>query len=613
MLIPVLLLLLFLGVDATPRMDPYFPGFHVRPAAGHNNDPNGPFRDPQTGLVHLFMQYCALGPCSTGNHQGWAHFVSADLAHWTELPVALTAGDNVTACPDTLGVFSGSATIVNNTEVRLLFPGIHNDPAGQFYSSQCMAWPVDPSDPHLVRWHKALIIADVPHGVDPHFHDDSEAWFSARHQRWYMFVSGADVGRSYGVNMLYSSGNFDVVGWRLEHSLWNITDGECNFVSCPELYNLPLMPPNTRVYEALCGGDNYWLGLYDDDTLTFKPDGKIVGKYDYGVGRASKSFFDQQTGRRIMWSWILEAHTKEQYPGWDGATSVPRSIVYGPDQHLYILPVVELERLRVQQLAFVQQHLLPPSAVWEVPGVRGSLQLDVAVNFTFPASTESGSMGVRIQVSPDSRYYSQIEIQLGRRSPPTGVVLNNTNLPRGDDASLDTLLPIGTTDEQGIVACDEICNKHSVCTGWVFVRTPHPRCAIKGPDFCAPVSDANCISKIKTGNTPHCPEPQLKNVVLVDTTKAGGVTQGTTYILPLPDKLASSSPVNGSISFPMRILVDRSVFEVYAWNGYSIASGRAYPANLTNASGLQVYSQMESVDVHVAVDVWSMANSTLFM
>ena len=64
-------------------------------------------------------------------------------------------------------------------------------------------------------------------------------------------------------------------GWRYEHALWNITTGQCNFVSCPEMYPLPGRPQaqplaSTRVvYEALCGCDQYWLGSYDDDAHAF--------------------------------------------------------------------------------------------------------------------------------------------------------------------------------------------------------------------------------------------------------------------------------------------------------------------------------------------------------
>ena len=36
----------------------------------------------------------------------------------------------------------------------------------------------------------------------------------------------------------------------------------------------------------------------------FTPDDTSVGRYDNGDGHASKSYWDEKTQRRIMWSWI---------------------------------------------------------------------------------------------------------------------------------------------------------------------------------------------------------------------------------------------------------------------------------------------------------------------
>lgn len=139
------------------------------------------------------------------------------------------------------------------------------------------------------------------------FHDDAEPWKSDSDGRWYTFASGGNFNRTRGVNILYSISDADFhasgEGWRLEHALWNITSGQCNFVSCPEMYSLPGAPADTPrtsgtvVYESLCGCDQYWLGHYDDGAHTFTPFPSYTVPtaapstycYDYGDGRASKS------------------------------------------------------------------------------------------------------------------------------------------------------------------------------------------------------------------------------------------------------------------------------------------------------------------------------------
>eukprot|EP01051_Picozoa_sp_SAG22_P010078 SAG22_NODE_883_length_6685_cov_3.013969_6_plen_165_part_00 len=120
-----------------PAAQPYFPVFHIRPPAGHVNDPNGPFRDAKTGYLHLFMQYCPRGPCMgqappgnrTRNYQSATHFYSKDGGAtwaWTGDSAGVVAScdplspagqqcpgtEAADDCPDDLGVYSGSTTYV---------------------------------------------------------------------------------------------------------------------------------------------------------------------------------------------------------------------------------------------------------------------------------------------------------------------------------------------------------------------------------------------------------------------------------------------------------------------------------------------------------------------
>lgn len=90
-------------LSASTHPDPAFPRFHLRPAQGWINDPNG--ISYINGRYHVFFQY---NPESARHSQiQWGHMSSADLVDWEEHPVALSpqAGG-----PDSAGCWTGVVT-----------------------------------------------------------------------------------------------------------------------------------------------------------------------------------------------------------------------------------------------------------------------------------------------------------------------------------------------------------------------------------------------------------------------------------------------------------------------------------------------------------------------
>ncbi|KAK1261923.1 Beta-fructofuranosidase 1 [Acorus gramineus] len=61
--------------------------------------------------------------------------------------------------------------------------------------------------------------------------------------------------------------------------------------------------------------DYYAIGTYDADANTWTPDDPVAdagigARVDYGKYYASKSFFDQNKGRRVLWAWIGETDSE---------------------------------------------------------------------------------------------------------------------------------------------------------------------------------------------------------------------------------------------------------------------------------------------------------------
>ena len=506
-------------------------------------------------------------------------------------------------CPNEGGVFSGSAAVIKGMPT-IVYPGVHNVAKDSAHPdgigmAQCLARPANISDKYLRHWRSQIIVPTYPPpgDVNNHYHDDAQVWLSASDNRYYTFASGGNMRRTRGVNLLYSCAaqDFETRGgpWRYEHPLWNISDGSCNFVSCPEMYSLPGIPDGTPmqsgpvVYESLCGGDKYWLGHYDDHTHTFTPDPSYYPRnasasasasasnnhvrhvYDYGVGHASKSFWHSASGRRIMWSWISGASRKGL---WDSMQSVPRVITLDRQlNRLRVNPVEEITQLRTtKQPRVVFNSSLPPEdGMGIIPlGTMGP-QADFNVTFKFPK--EIGNVTLHLM-----SYKSIISVSGGDRDRDRGGIsgsvssgidvsvrggggggggsdnwryMPNTNLPGGDQPGADFVLASNHSwsDKAGSQECIDFCNRHSFCTGWTYVKTPKPRCAIKGQAQVEPPKpDTNCISGYKR---PH----DFKWPATVSVKCLGSLSC---------DISMSLTPVtNGTVT--LRILVDRSVVEVY--------------------------------------------------
>ncbi|KAI3707229.1 hypothetical protein L6452_25560 [Arctium lappa] len=349
-------------------------------------------------VYHLFYQYNPYGSIFNKTII-WGHSVSRDLVNWIHLKNAIipTNPFDINSC------WSGSTTILPENKPVILYTGI--DANNQ--QVQNLAMPKNLSDPFLQEWVKysGNPIMTPPHGVKPdNFRDPTTAW-KGKDGIWRVAIGG--LWNDLGVAILYRSKDF--VRWSLQRD--PLYFGENTGVwECPDFYPVFVNDRNGVQNSAngmnlkyvmkasFKGNDYYTIGRYDADKEKFTPDDKegLTGsssdlRYDYGKFYASKTFFDSEKKRRILWGWINEGDrsTDDIEKGWAGIQSIPRQVYLSiTRKQLIQWPVKETEQLRDKKHHVTySSKKLKGESLFEVSGITAS-QVDIEVSFMLPKLEE---------------------------------------------------------------------------------------------------------------------------------------------------------------------------------------------------------------------------------
>nr|BAP47496.1 invertase [Gentiana triflora] len=363
-------------------------GYHFQPEKNWMNDPDGPLF--HKGWYHLFYQY---NPDSAvwGNIS-WGHAVSTDLIHWLHLPISFIPDKWY----DSNGVWTGSATILPDGSIVMLYTGSTDD----LVQVQNLAYPANLSDPLLLDWVKYPgnpVLVPPPGIGGQDFRDPTTAWAGPDGKKWFITI-GSKVNKT-GVSLVYETVDFK------KYKLW---DGFLHEVpgtgmwECVDFYPVSTVEGNgldtsyngpgiKHLLKASMDDDKndyYALGTYDIVKQKWTPDNPEIDvglglRYDYGKFYASKTFYDQNKQRRILWGWIGETDSEaiDLFKGWASVQTIPRTVVFDKETGTNILqwPVEEMESLRQGGNEF-NNVKLPPGSV--VPlDVGSGAQLDIVASF----------------------------------------------------------------------------------------------------------------------------------------------------------------------------------------------------------------------------------------
>lgn len=318
------------NLQARLAADPLRPQFHLLPARGWMNDPDGPIF--WKNEYHMFFQYNPHAAVWGDMH--WAHAASPDMIHWKHLPIALapTPGGY-----DQDGCFTGSAVDDHGTPT-FIYTGVTSVPPSEatlrdalhnFREVQCLATS---RDPRLRTWEKLRApILTAPHDPKLTGFRDPCLWRDGK--IWYMGI-GSGQRKVGGQVLLYRSE--DLRHWEYLHPLasgtWNgkqtvnpVDSGE--MWECPDFF--PLGKKHVLFYST--GGKVIWeTGELDPKELVFHSE--KAGLLDHGAYYAPKSQLDAH-GNRILWGWITETRPESEFSaaGWAGCMSLPRVLSIGED------------------------------------------------------------------------------------------------------------------------------------------------------------------------------------------------------------------------------------------------------------------------------------------
>lgn len=360
--------------------------FHFQPEKNWMNDPDGPLF--HQGWYHLFYQYNP--DSSVWGNITWGHAVSRDLINWIHLPIAMKPD----RWYDSNGVWSGSATFLPDGRLVMLYTGSTHESA----QVQNIAFPADPTDPLLLHWiksdeHNPVIFP--PEGIHKKdFRDPTTAWRSAQESdSWLLAIGSKNDSESHaGMALVYRTRDF--VTYELVPGVLHSVAGT-GMWECVDFYPVKTeaenSPAEKHVLKVSLDDDKhdyYAIGRYFAENNSWVPDDPELDigvglRLDYGKYYASKSFYDENKRRRVLWGWSGETDSErtDLLKGWASVQTIPRTVLFDikTGSNLLLWPVEELDTLRFAGKNFT--NLLLPAGSVKPLEFAGTTQLDIVAEF----------------------------------------------------------------------------------------------------------------------------------------------------------------------------------------------------------------------------------------
>jgi sucrose-6-phosphate hydrolase SacC (GH32 family) len=390
--------------------DRHRPQYHLT-APGHwMNEPHAPLYFQ--GKYHLFYQHNPQGPY-WGNIQ-WGHWISTDMVHWNDLPIALSTEDDGLA-PD--GIWSGNASYDQNGMPVLFFTAGNLEKSPNQMTGLARSTFIHDHDSNLIKWVKHPKPVTVqPEGRNLHHDGFRDPFVWREGDTWYQIV-GSGIEGICGAITVFTSTN--LIKWDYHGLLYE--DQNQKFPYLGEVWELPILLPigsgkHILIISPVGNGADvevfYWLGVWDKENFRFLPDDdepQIIDIGDFHFTGPS-AMIDPKTGRLILFTITQGNRTpKSEYlAGWAHNGGLPVHLTLREDGRLGVEPIEELQSLRTEKLiCMVNKSSQEVNKL--LKNVKGDM-LEIKLELY---SEKVKQYGIKVRCSPEGEeetliYYDQV-------------------------------------------------------------------------------------------------------------------------------------------------------------------------------------------------------------
>lgn len=327
--------------DVPIETDHHRPRFHIRPATGFVNDPNGPVL--VDGVTHLYFQFRA-----PMHHPGaqvlWGHASSEDLVRWTLHRPAIAPHP---VLGDREGAWSGNTVVRDDGAVVAFYSGYRHD--HPFQSVQAAV----STDGGSSFGEPRQVVADPApeEGVrqlrDPFVWREDGAWW---------MVVGAGDARRVGSARLYRSD--DLAAWTYEGPRASAVRGAIEALDtgdmweCPQLVRLDGEDVLLIASWSEEAGIGQVLSVRGIAQRGARDDELVVRRFDAGSNLYAASAMRESPWGPLAWGWVTEGRTEAaaEAAGWSGTISLPRVLRLGDDGSVLSAPIPAVDSLRQEEL-----------------------------------------------------------------------------------------------------------------------------------------------------------------------------------------------------------------------------------------------------------------------